>query len=265
MTLRNRTPIAAARARTRPSGKIALAGGLPASMLADAAAASDTRGENLILQGLEAGDRQALLRVMRPASLTAGEVLFEPDDEIVQVYFPRSGAVSLMLFMEEGASVETRMVGREGVTCPVSFMRSSRSVVRAVVQFSGDAWRIKAAQLRALTAERPGLRAAMESYSDHVLRELAQAAGCNAAHRLEPRLARWLLSALDRVGGSELPLTQEDLGRRLSAQRTTVTMVAKRLQARGVIEYRRGRLRVLDRRVLEALSCECYAAGAPPP
>ena len=217
--------------------------------------------ENLLLDRLDAGDRGALLRAMRTVELVKGHVLIDAGETVSQVYFPRRGAISLVLMLSEGAQVETMMVGREGVSCPDAHLGTRRSPVRAVVQLPGEAWRLEAVRLRELAAASPRLRAVLDVNAQRASDNLAQNTACNAAHRLEKRLAKWLLRSLDRADSAVLPLTQEFLAQMLGVQRTTVTEVARVLSRGGAIEYRRGRIVVADRVALERLSCECYAAG----
>lgn len=246
---------------TRDAGGMAL--DAPASGRSPAPTVTPTSGtNNLLLERLGRSDREALEPYLRPTSLTQGRVLFEPGEEIKHLHFPRSGAVSLVLMMGDGALVETMMVGREGVTDAGSYATARRATCRAVAQLPGEAWRIEAGRLREFAAERPGVRAVLERYAAECIGELERTAACNAVHRLEQRLARWLLRSHDRSDADVLPLTQEFLSEMLGAQRTTVTQVAGALQRAGALVSRRGRITVLDRAALERLSCECYAAGA---
>ena len=229
-------------------------------MIIDLATAKRPAGDNRLMGALDAADREAVLRVARPTELIHGQVLFEPGDEITHVHFPRSGAVSLIVVMRDGGAVEARMVGREGVTCAYSYAGRHVATCRGVVQLPGEAWRIDAARFREAAESVPQLRGALQAYALRVIADLEQTAACNGAHRLEPRLAKWLLRSHDRADGDVLPLTQEFLAHMLGAQRTTVTEVAKALQAAGAIDYARGRITITNRALLERLSCECYAA-----
>jgi len=215
---------------------------------------------NALLARMDADDREAMERAGKIVRLTQGQILFEPDEDLQAVWFPLDGAVSLVVVMADGSAVESLMVGREGATDTLSYATPSRSAARAVVQLPGEALRVDAARLRELARNRSGLRAVLELFAGRATLELQQIAACNAVHRLEPRLAKWLLNSQDRAGSTVLPLTQEFLGDMLGAQRTTVTAVASALQRTGAISYKRGRITVLDRPALERASCECYAA-----
>jgi len=218
--------------------------------------------QNHLLDALSLPDREALEPFLRPVTLEQGKVLFEPGEEITQLHFPNGGAVSLVMVLSSGALVEVAMVGREGVTDAASYAGPRRALSRAIVQLPGEALRIDAARLRELADARPGVRSVLERYAASLLGELEQTVACNAVHRLEQRLAKWLLRSSDRSDGHALPLTQEFLSEMLGAQRTTVTQVASVLQRAGAIEYRRGKITVLDRSTLERMSCECYEATA---
>lgn len=232
----------------------------PRSVAARTKPVGETPQTNWLLARMEVEDREALERAGKPVKLAHGQILFEPDDEIHHVWFVHAGAVSLVTVMTDGTAVESLMVGREGATEIMGGPTANRATTRAVVQIPGEALRVESARLRELIAARPGLRTVMELHQARVTTELQQGAACNAVHRLEPRLARWLLNSHDRAGTDVLPLTQEFLGDMLGAQRTTVTAVASALQKLGAISYKRGRITVLDRKALERASCECYAA-----
>jgi CRP-like cAMP-binding protein len=222
--------------------------------------AADTL-RNGLLARMDADDREAVARAGKTVRLKQGQILFEPDDELTAVWFPLCGAVSLVVVMGDGSAVESLMVGREGATDTLSYAAPSRAATRAVVQLPGEALRVDAARLRDLARNRPGVRASLELHAGRAAMELQQIAACNAVHRLEPRLAKWLLKSQDRAESEILPLTQEFLGEMLGAQRTTVTAVASALQRTGAISYKRGRITVLSRPALERASCECYSAA----
>ena len=218
---------------------------------------------NRLLAGLPDADRDALRPHLRETPLNSGEVLFEPGDEVAHVWFPHSGAVSLVMILADGPRVEAFMAGREGATDPLALAGPRPAVARAVVQLPGDAARVETGRLREIAQARPAVRAMLDRYAASLFGEIQQAVACNAAHRMAPRLAKWLLRSHDRADADVLPLTQEFLAEMLGAQRTTVTETARALQVAGAVDYRRGRITIRDRGILERLSCECYAATAP--
>jgi CRP-like cAMP-binding protein len=217
--------------------------------------------DNHLLARMDPADRAALEARGKTVRLTAGQVLHEPEDEVLYAHFPRSGAVSIVTTFTDGSGVEGMMVGREGVLDVMSYAAPVRAAARAVVQLPGEALRLEASTFREIVRANPDIRIVMEMNATRSLAEVQQSAACNASHRLERRLAKWLLKSHDRYDADVLPLTQEFLGDMLGAQRTTVTAVASSLQRMGAISYRRGRITVLDRPGLERASCECYAAS----
>lgn len=216
--------------------------------------------ENRLLRRFSPQDRAALEPHLAPFALNAGHVLYEPQGLIDQLYFVTSGAVSSVVILDNGATIETLFVGSEGVVGAMGAAIPCQSFVRVVVQVAGTALRMKVKAWRTLAAKRPALAAEMERYKSHQHYDLAQSVACNTVHRVGPRLSRWLLRCHDRVPGDVLPLTQELIGQMIGAQRTTVTEQAGELQRAGLIRYHRGQLEVVDRAGLERAACECYGA-----
>lgn len=215
---------------------------------------------NWLLHRLAAGDRAALEGHLLPVTLKAGQVLNEPGSEITQLHFVVEGAVSGVILLSSGVTIEALFIGREGVVGSMASASPYQSFGRTIVQVAGAALRVEAKAFRAVAAERPGVALMMDGYKSHQHADLAQSVACNAAHRVGPRLAKWLLRCHDRVDGDVLPLTQDLIGQMIGSQRTTVTEQAGELQRAGLIRYHRGQLTVLDRPGLERAACECYAA-----
>jgi CRP-like cAMP-binding protein len=213
---------------------------------------------NQLLQRLAPEDRAALEPHLVPVSFEAGEVLFEPEQPLTHLYFVHTGAISVVVVLESGVTVEALFVGREGMIGCFAAFSPARSVSRIITQVAGTAARLEVGRARALVAERPAFAAMLDNHRNHVMTELLQATACNAVHRVGQRLAKWLLRCRDRVDTDVLPLTQDLLSQMLGVQRTTVTQAAGELQRAGLIDYRRGRLQVLDRAGLERAACECY-------
>lgn len=215
---------------------------------------------NQMIGALDEEDRKALLSATAPMDFPQGYVFYEPGDRIEYLHFIDSGVCSSVAVLEDGRTVETLMVGREGMTGTVASTVPNSAFTRAVAQVGGSSRRIEAARLRALVDERPGIRAAVAGFMARMQGELEQSAACNALHRAEQRFAKWLLRCHDRVGGDTLNLTQEYLASMLGSQRTTVNEAAQALQRAGAIAYSRGRITVTDRAALERAACECYRA-----
>ena len=218
------------------------------------------RDGNHLIESLPPDDRAALLDSARTIDFPLGHVFCEPGEPTTGVEFVERGVISAVFTMKDGRSVESFMIGREGVTNPMAFEVPGACSARLVGQIPGSVRRVEAARLKALAAERPAIRDVLIGYAMRLLNELEQSTACNALHFAEQRFAKWLLRCHDRAEGDELRLTQEFLAGMLGAQRTTVNEAAQHLQRQGAIDYMRGRIRVLDRVALERAACECYAS-----
>ena len=175
------------------------------------------------------------------------------------VYFPTDSIVSLLYVMEDGRSAEISVVGNEGLVGIALFMGGQSTPSRAVVQSSGYAYKLSGVRLKVEFARNEGFHHLLLRYTQALITQMAQTAACNRHHSIHQQLCRWLLLSMDRVQGSHLDMTQELIANMLGVRREGVTEAAAKLQALGVIKYRRGHIKILDRAELEALCCECYA------
>jgi CRP-like cAMP-binding protein len=214
---------------------------------------------NRFLATLPPHDFALLAPHLRTSALERGVMLHDVGEEIEHVYFPRTGMVSLVAVMQNGATVETATMGRGGVIGANAGLGARWTFGRAVVQLPGTAARISASQFHAAANESRAIRDLVVRYNDVLLAQVQQSVACNALHALEARLCRWLLLTHDCIDGNVIPLTQEFLGQMLGVRRTTVTIAAQVLQRAGLIRYRRGLIQIVDRAALEDISCECYA------
>jgi CRP-like cAMP-binding protein len=214
---------------------------------------------NRFLAALAPADFSLLSPYLRNVWLERGAVLHEPGDEIEHVYFPHSGMVSLVVVMQNGASVETATMGRAGAIGITAALGSRRAVGRAIVQLPGEAARLSADRFKAAANDSKPIRDLLARYNDALLMQVQQSVACNALHMLEARLARWLLQSHDCLDGQPIPLTQDLLAQMLGVRRTTVTLTARLLQDAGMIRYSRGLVHIVDRAQLEQTACECYA------
>jgi len=214
---------------------------------------------NRLLATLPKNEYKRLLPKLKTVSLVLGKVLYEPGDAIKYVYFPNDSIVSLISRLSETSWLEVGMVGNEGMAGLAVFMGVDSSSTRAVVQGSGTAMRMSSAAVRTEANRLGGLHRLLHRYSHSLLTQVSQSAACNLFHLVDARLARWLLMTNDRLGVAEFPLTQEFLSTMLGVRREGVSKAASALQAARLIRYSRGMITVLNRRGLEAKSCECYA------
>jgi CRP-like cAMP-binding protein len=219
----------------------------------------DRLTQNRLLHALAPADRQPLLPALDLVPLTMRERLIEPDVPIPFVYFPLHGVVSLISTLQDGTQVEVATIGNEGLIGLPMVLYANTIPFTAFVQVAGEALRMDAAVFgRLLHAGTGALPQLLYRYSQALFNQLAQHVVCNRLHRIAQRCARWMLLTHDRVGRNEFPLTQEFLALMLGVRRASVTEVAGRLQKAGLIRYRLGIVRVLNRTGLEATSCECY-------
>jgi CRP-like cAMP-binding protein len=235
----------------------------------DGAAERDIRREGLasahaadanrLLRALPVEEYARLLPHLTSTRLHLKDVLFEPHAPIHDVYFPRTGVVSIIATEQEGGDIEISTVGPEGFVGLPALLGAPTMPYRCIVQGAGDAWRLRADALRPLVEERPALRHLLLRYAEYVLEQVSQSVACNRLHTLEERCARWLLMMHDRVEGDSFEITHEFLSQMLGVRRSGVTVALGALQAEGVVRYARGRMVVLDRRRLEGASCGCHA------
>src|ERR1700704_1639831 len=214
---------------------------------------------NRLLAALTAADHSLLAPHLKELSLELGLLLQEAGEPVEHIYFPPQGMISLLAVMSDGQGIENTTVGSEGVVGAMSGFGIHRGVTRAVVQAPLVASRISSVRFHAAVQKSEGIRNLIASYNEVLLAQVQQTAACNALHATESRLARWLLQTRDRIDSDVLPLTQEFLSQMLGVRRTTVALVARQLEQAGVIQNRRGRIVVVDRKGLEDVACECYA------
>ncbi len=215
---------------------------------------------NRLIQYLPASERSLLVDALTRVPLVRHQALHVQGEQVSALVFPEGGAmVSLLVEDGEGRRAATAAVGSEGVIGAAAAIGSGRSHATALVTMAGSGLRITAAELMTTLKRAPVLRGVLQRHSEWLLAQAMQIACCNAVHSAEQRLCRNLLQALDRQqDGNPLPLTHDMVGDALGLQRTTVTTLALRLQARGLVRYGRGRVQVLDRDGLQASACDCH-------
>jgi CRP-like cAMP-binding protein len=213
---------------------------------------------NRLLAALPHDVLSSLRPHLKPVSLPRGRVLCDAEEPLKRVYFVEAGVVSLVTVFEDGTTPEMATVGREGMVGISALLGGDHALGRYVVPVPGFALAMEASWFQGALRERPELRAACEVYAQAFVRHILQNVACSAAHSVEQWCARWLLMCHEQAEHDTVELTQECLAEMLGVRRSTVTVVAGSLQRAGLIDCRRGAIKVLDRLGLEAAACECY-------
>jgi CRP-like cAMP-binding protein len=214
---------------------------------------------NRLLAALPKAVRRTLLAHGERIELSPAIVLCEPGAAIQHVFFPLDSAVTLMAGTERHSDLESGLVGNEGMLGATLALGVRISAQRWLVQGAGRALRIEAGWFHDELALSPALRGTLQRYLYVTLAQLAQTAVCKRFHVVEARLARWLLMTRDRLHTEQLRFTHENLAHVLGVRRAGITRAANALRRRNLIRYYRGSLQIVNRRGLEAASCDCYA------
>jgi CRP-like cAMP-binding protein len=211
-----------------------------------------------LLQRLGERERGAILAKMQRVPILAGQSLADHDGPASDVYFPESAVASVLVGLRDGRMIEVGTVGAEGVVGLPVFLGTASHRFSVIGQIAGEGLRMDAGQFRREVDANAQLHDILHSYTQAFLVQLAQTVACNRSHPVEARAARWLLTTSDRLGIGEFRLTQEFLALMLGVHRPSVSLAAAALQSAGAIAYRRGNIRITDRDLLAARSCECY-------
>jgi CRP-like cAMP-binding protein len=217
--------------------------------------------DNQLLASLPEAARQRWLPQLELVNLSVGQVLCDAGLSPSHAYFPTTAIVSLLCAMQDGASTETAVIGRDGMVGMSLIMGGDTSSFRAVVNSAGLAYRLRPSTLKREISMGADVLRTLLRYTLAVIAQMAQTAVCNRHHSIEQQVCRRLLLALDRSWSNELFLTQELVASLLGVRREGVTEAALRLQKAGAIRYSRGHITVVDRRRLELRTCECYASA----
>jgi CRP-like cAMP-binding protein len=185
--------------------------------------------------------------------------LHEPTQNIEFVYFPNRGMVSQVVVTKDGRTVEVGVVGNEGYVGAGLAVGLSRSSVREIIQIAGDGFRMMGNALERILRSAPQLQVILNRHTGLQGMQIAQTAACNRLHDIQQRLSRWLLMTQDRVDSGVLPITHDFIATMMGTDRSSVSLAAAVLQEKGIIEYARGAVKIVNRRKLEKSACECYA------
>ena len=215
--------------------------------------------QNQWLAALDAADRRIIDPHLNERPFAKGQMLYDAGEAVDEIWFPFTGVVSLMTVLDRDKMVETAVIGREGLVGVSCGPLNGRAVSRAVSQCEGVAACLPAEVFSKAMADSPTMRQSLTRFTESLFAQVQQTAACNAQHRVEERMARWLLTVHDRSDGDCFNLTQQDIADMLGVRRPTVSEVGAALEKKGLIERRRGSICVLERKALERAACGCYA------
>lgn len=213
---------------------------------------------NLLINSLPSTVRNKLLSRCTLVNWEFGQTVCEARQIYEHVYFPLSGFVSLLTEIDKHPALEMGLVGNEGMLGVNLVLGVNNAALKSIVQGSGTALAIPVEHFRLCLQDCPGLSTLLLRYIYVLMQQLAMAGACLHFHSIEPRMARWLLMTQDRTHGDKLYLTHAFLAHMLGVRRSGVSLAAEALQKNELINYSRGNINVLDRKGLEAASCQCY-------
>jgi CRP-like cAMP-binding protein len=221
---------------------------------------SSKQSGNRLLARLSPGDYRGLMRYLKPVKMESDQVLLKARAPISYIYFPIVGVTSFLTLMNNGDTIEVGTVGNEGMVGVGGLLGAPYSPNQVIVQVPGEALWAEVAPLQREAEENSSFRSLLTKYQTAFLAQVSQSVACNGLHPIGKRCCRWLLMTHDRVGAETMPITHEYLSYMLGVRRASVTEVLQPLRERGLIANSRGVITILDRKGLEAASCECYSA-----
>lgn len=217
-----------------------------------------TRSPNNFLASLSPSDFKLLQPHLKLIELHHEAVLFETGASVKNVYFPHSGIISLVVPLSGGQMIEAAMVGHDSIVGASSALDGRISLNKGIVQLPGAASVMPVAPFRTAAEQSETFRTALVRHEQVLFVQAQQSAACNASHKVEARMARWLLRARDLSSEDTILLTQEFFSQMLGVQRTHVSTIAHTLQKLGLINYNRGHVQITNLRGLRHEACECY-------
>ena len=216
--------------------------------------------QNSLLAALPESDYERMLSHLEFVSMPFGMAVCEANTRMTHVYFPTSSIVSVLYETNEGASLETAVIGREGLVGVTAFMGGGTNLNRAMVKSAGYGFRVGASILAEEFGRGGVLQQLLLRYTQALITQMSQSAVCNRHHSVAQQLCRLLLLSLDRLPSNELNMTQELIAKALGVRRESIAEAAGDLQEKNLINYSRGHITVLDRNGLESRACECYCS-----
>ncbi|CAN5859594.1 Crp/Fnr family transcriptional regulator [soil metagenome] len=215
--------------------------------------------KNFLLAALSADEFALIEPMLAPVSFNLGDSLYEFGEKMDYVYFPTTVIISMLYIMENGATAEIGIVGNDGLLGIALFMGGETTTSRAIVQSAGNAFRMKAKDMKEEFAKGGVFQELLLRYTQALLTQISQTAVCNRLHPIEQQLCRWLLLSHDRLDSDKLVMTHDLISNMLGVRREGITLAAQKLAKRKLIINKRGTITVIDRQGLEVAACECYA------
>ena len=212
------------------------------------------------IAALGPADRRRIEPHLHQRPFVQGQMLYDAGEEVEDIWFPMSGVISLMTLLDDDRTVETAAIGREGLVGVTCGPMNARAASRAIAQVEGISACCPSDVFADALQQSEGMRTALAKFTESLFAQVQQAAACNAQHRLDERLARWLLTIHDRADEDRFALTQADIAGMLGVRRATVSEVGALLEDKGLIQRGRGWVEVTDRKALEEAACGCYGA-----
>jgi CRP-like cAMP-binding protein len=222
------------------------------------AATPNDASKNYLLAALPEAEFVRLKSKLESVSFKLGEVLYESGDKMDYLYFPTTAIISMLYVMESGATAEIGVVGNDGSVGNALYLGGDTTTSRAIIQNSGDAFRLKAKDVKAEFALGGMFQKMLLRYTQALMTQISQTAVCNRLHSVEQQLCRWLLLSHDRLDTDKLVMTHDLISNMLGVRREGITLAAQKLAKRKLIKNVRGTILIIDRQGLEEAVCECY-------
>ena len=215
--------------------------------------------ENLLLAALPREERERLDPFLDVVELKIGHPITIPDEPIRNLYFPYDCVTSTVQEMSDGSTIETGLMGIEGLAGVQVWLGQESTLASTYVQVPGTAHPISTEDfIREIREQRSPLNQLIGAYVHAFLILTSLTAACNRLHSIDQRLCRWLRMTFNRAQRTEFPMRHEFLAQMLGVHRPTLSTAANILQKAGLIQYRYGNLRIVNPDGLVDGACECY-------
>lgn len=216
---------------------------------------------NHFLNVLPPMDYAQIREHLQPVHFSSGQTIYNVDDNLDFVYFPETCVASRVALMEDGATVEVGLLGAESIIGVMTYLGAECARHWTVTEVAGRAARMRATDFKNLVRQNPNMQQPVLNYCRLMYSQISQRSVCRGRHAILEQLSGWLLMMQDRAKTNQLPLTQESIARRLGVRRAGITVAANDLKRKGLIEYSRGHINIINRPELEKVACECYSTS----